>query len=146
VFIVGLYFAGAEYSSSSYQWIPESMGQYTYLAGNFLAGCIIVYTVVWGSHFNAMFSRKLCVSMGKVSFSTYLLHMPVLYALGLPFFDLLTKQNAPYVVASLLTSFLTLLGTYVISSYFYQYVDRNGIVLSNRLAQKFLKWFSIDKI
>jgi len=142
VFILGLYFAGAEYDSVSYQWVPESLQQYTYLAGNFLAGCIIVYVVIFSNYLSQFFSKNIFVYMGKVSFSTYLLHMPVLYALGLPFFDFLVNQKASYVVASLLTSLLTLFATYVISNYFYQYVDRNGIVWSNKFAQTVLKRFS----
>ncbi|WP_038346397.1 acyltransferase family protein [Acinetobacter sp. A47] len=138
LFLSGLYFCGAHNSSLSYQFFTAFLGEQTYDYLNFLGGFLVVYAVLKGKWLARCFDRHVLVFLGKVSFSIYLIHLAILYALGIPFFNLLHVQLAlSYVNAGLLASLFTLSVSIVLAQLYSHYVDDAAIKLSNKLAKLF---------
>ena len=88
---------------------------------------------------NDVFSRPIAVFMGKVSFSVYLIHFPIIATFGVLLFGTVYERLASYEVAALLTSCLITVFIYALSVPFYKYVDANGMQLSNYLAERIVK-------
>ncbi len=137
LFVFGLYLAGSHNGSLSYSALVSVLGQKTYSLGNFLSGIIIVYSVIFNSHLNTFFSKKLFVFMGKVSFSVYLIHLPIISTLGVVFFNLFYEYFS-YENSAILASIFTIFSIYVISIFYYRYVDYKGMVFSNKIQSYLL--------
>ncbi|WP_281561714.1 acyltransferase [Thalassomonas sp. RHCl1] len=139
--LTGLYLAGAHNGSSSYALIESIVGQKTYILGNFLSGFFLVYAVIFSDRINGVFSGKLPVFMGKVSFSVYLIHLPLLSTLGFYLFELSFGYSNSYHLSALSASVLTVAVVYLGAVYFYKYVDLTGMKISNLFAKSVLGIF-----
>ncbi len=136
--IFGLYLAGAHNTSFSYSWIQAFMGDYTYYVSNFLSGFFIVYAILYNSRLNNLFSGKIPVFMGKVSFSVYLLHMPILSVLGVSLFNCIYRSTGLFDFSAMMASVITITLIYILSLIFYKFVDSKAMTISNFLATFFI--------
>lgn len=131
LFFIGLYLAGAHNESLSYLPIISILGNMTYKLCNFASGFFIVYAIIFNKEFNTLLSGNLGVFMGKVSFSVYLIHMPILATLGVFTFNIFFDYFNQYAVAAILSSIVSILSTYTASLLFYKAVDLQGVKFSN---------------
>lgn len=76
--IVGLYFAGAHISSSSYMLFTSVLGNNVYEILNFLAGILIVWGVMLNGYVQSLLSAKPLAKLGELSFPLYLTHWSVI--------------------------------------------------------------------
>lgn len=143
--LIGLYLAGAHNDSFSYGFINVFLGTYTYSLCNFLSGFMIVYAVIFGIKINHIFSLPLPVFMGKVSYSVYLIHFPIISTLGVYLFGVLYEFFSSYVISVILTSFITIIFTYGCSILFYKYVDLKGMAMSNAMSKAIIDKISMVK-
>jgi len=75
--------------------------------------------------------------MGKVSFSVYLIHIPIISTLGVFSFQFLFDYFQLYIVSSMLAILIIVGFTYLCSIYFYKYIDNKSVDISNLIAKKF---------
>jgi len=134
----GLYLAGAHNTSLSYSFIYKILGEYTYNLCNFISGFFIVYSIIFNDKFESIFSKKTPVFMGKVSFSVYLIHLPILSTLGVFLFNFLYQSTSMYNFSAISSSILTIAFIYCCSLLFYKYIDLNGMKMSNSFANYFI--------
>ncbi|UUM28249.1 acyltransferase [Acinetobacter colistiniresistens] len=138
LFILGLYLCGAHNSSASYQFFTRFLGEQTYDYLNFVGGFCIVYAVLKGQWLAQCFDRTVWVFLGKISFSIYLIHLAVLYALGIPLFNFFYVQGGlSYLNAGLLASVVIMLLSILLAQPYSRYVDDAAIKISNKLAKMF---------
>lgn len=136
LFILGLYFCGVHDSSLSYQFFTKILGEQTYDYLNFLGGFLVVYAVLKGKWLAQCFDHHVLVFLGKLSFSIYLIHLAILYALGIPFFNLLYIQlGFSYLNAGLCACLFTILISIFLAWPYSRYVDDFAIKVSNKLAK-----------
>lgn len=133
--IIGFYLGGVHNASWSYSLIHSILGNITYDLCNFVSGFFIVYAVIFNERLNLLFSGKIGVFMGKVSFSVYLIHMPVIYTLGVFLFNVFFSYLGVYSYAAFLSSFISIICIYSTSLIFYRVVDLQGMKISNSLAR-----------
>jgi peptidoglycan/LPS O-acetylase OafA/YrhL len=136
----GLYLAGAHEGSTSYSLISNVLGSYTYKIGTFLSGFLIVYAIIFNSNFNRYMSNKFFVYLGRLSFSVYLSHLLVIFTVGVYSFNLFYELTLTYNLSALISSFLTILTTYILANLFHKYIDLNGIKLSSGISNYFSKY------
>ena len=136
--LFGLYLAGAHSTSISYWPINKVLGGYTYFLCNFASGFFIVYAIIFNDRFNQLFSGKLSVFMGKVSFSVYLIQMPILATFTIMAFNGVFDLVGSFNIAAFITSILTIVLTYVLAVVYYHLVDANGMRISNKFAATFM--------
>lgn len=132
MFFSGLYLAGTHNTSSSYSTIISVLGWRSYQVGNFISGIFIVYSIIFNHTLNSFFSKKIFVFMGKVSFSVYLIHFPVIFTFGILFFNSLNIYFI-YEMSAILASIATIVLTYIISIFYFSYVDHPGMILSKKI-------------
>jgi peptidoglycan/LPS O-acetylase OafA/YrhL len=72
--------------------------------------------------------------MGKVSFSVYLLHMPIISTFGVFTFVIFSRYINEYTIAAILTSVVSILFTYMVALVYYKLVDSQGMKVSDSLA------------
>lgn len=135
IMIIGLYLAGAHNDSYSYRLIEVILGKYTYALCNFMSGFFIVYAVIFGAKINDVFSRRLPVFMGRVSFSVYLIHFLIIATLGVYLFGILFDFFGSFEIAAILASCITIVFTYACSVPYYRYVDSTGMGLSAKFSK-----------
>ena len=137
--IVGLYLAGAHNTSHSYAWIYAVLGEKTYEYCNFLAGILIVYSILMSPKLSALLDHKFFIWLGKLSFSVYLLHLLMIYLVCVPVLNLCLSWGYGYVVSVVLASLICLLATLGVAEVYSRYIDQLAIQLSNRLAKIILE-------
>ncbi|WP_455546728.1 acyltransferase family protein [Dryocola clanedunensis] len=134
--IVGAYFGGVHYGSSAYSMVigfvsfsvlGEMINAY-YLFCAF-SGVLVVMSIISNESLSRLFSGKIVVYSGKVSFSVYLIHMPIIYLIS-PFIFNSFLNELGYFYASLTSSFLTVFVIYMASNAFYKAFDFQSIKLS----------------
>lgn len=132
--LIGIYFSGVHNTSWSYLFLYELLSEKAYQICNFLSGFFIVYAIIFNEEFNNWFSNKIAVFMGKVSFSVYLIHMPVISTVGVLLFNGIYSITGLYVIAALLASLLSIAIIYLLAIVFYQQVDYRGMKISSAVA------------
>lgn len=111
-------------------------GDKTYSVSNFISGVIIVYVTLFSPRVSAFFSGRLFVYLGKVSFSAYLIQVPVIATAGIYAFQRVYIQTGNYDIAAFVASVISIVLVYLFAEVFYRYVDRGGIRISSMLARR----------
>jgi peptidoglycan/LPS O-acetylase OafA/YrhL len=137
IFLVGLYLSGVHNNSSSYSLIVFFFGTDAYFYGNFASGMLIVYSIIFNDRLNSFFSQKLFVFMGRVSFSVYLIHLPVISTIGVLFFNL-SYDHFPYEMSAIGSSIIVIISSYLLSMVYFNLVDRPGMIISNKFQSTLL--------
>lgn len=139
LFISGLYFCGAHNDSVSYTFFNKMLGQRTYNILNFLGGFLIVFSAIKSNAIDNFFNKKSFLFLGKLSFSIYLIHIPVIYLIGVPIFNLSLSIGLGFLLSSLISISFVLLFTFISSIFYSRYVDEFAISVSNKLSNICLK-------
>lgn len=126
VFFAGLYLstypsAGAHLQGTIYGIIPIVMVVPYHLAGALL----LVFAVLLLEPLQKFFALPVFVKLGKISYSLYLVHFPVIATAGCGLF-LMANRKLPYNAAVLLTFVLTTVLVLLISGGFTKYIEPLG--------------------
>ena len=133
--ILGLYLAGVHTTSNSYKFFYLILGSNTYILLCFVSGSLIVYSILMCDSVSKKLDNTFLVFLGKISFSIYLLHMILIYAIGVPVFNSLNKFD--HNTSVLISCASTLVATVVFSVPYSNFIDRLSINLSNKIAEKY---------
>lgn len=137
----GVYFGGVHYGSSAYVYainlisypIFEEMTNAYYLFCAF-SGVLVVMAIIKNDFLSNIFSIRPFVYLGRVSFSVYLIHLPIMYLVS-PFLFNATSTFLGYFWSSLVSSLITITLIYPASSIFYKAFDARSIKLSKLALQ-----------
>lgn len=102
---------------------------------NVIKSAIIVYVVLRLSPLQHFLQRKLFVWLGKISFSLYLIHWPMIASLGCWIYLCFSSHLTGVFVASAVTIPLSLLAAH----YYCKWIDEFGVRTSNRIGSWFKK-------
>ena len=80
-----------------------------------------------------VFSAKLPVYLGKISFSLYLIHVPILCS-ATGFIYRILENRMGYPISAITTSVITIMLCIVVADVFYKIVDQQGITLGRKLS------------
>jgi peptidoglycan/LPS O-acetylase OafA/YrhL len=139
LFIVGLYFCGAHNESVSYTIFNKILGDRTYNILNFFGGCLIVFASIKSSIIDNFFNKNIFLLLGKLSFSIYLIHIPIMYILGIPAFNVFFNEGFNFLTSALVSIFVSLLFTIILAVFYSRYVDDFAIKFSNKISNLILK-------
>jgi len=139
LFVVGLYFCGAHNESASYTVFSKILGERTYNILNFFGGGLIVFASIKSNIIDNFFNKNILLSLGKLSFSIYLVHIPIMYILGVPIFNIFLNEGFNFVASALISIFISLLFTIALSVFYSRYIDDFAIKFSNSLSKLILK-------
>lgn len=92
----------------------------------------LVITVMYSPALRSFFGKPLLTWLGRLSFSLYLVHLPVIYSLSC---WLLIYLPFGVEINAILSAMATLVTTLLLSMAFTRWVDRPAIVFSNVLAR-----------
>jgi len=129
--------AGAHNTSWSYHWLTPFMGGSVYDYCNFLAGVIIVYSILMSKQLSEKLDRRVLIWLGKLSFSVYLIHLIVLYVVGLPIFNMLLNQGWSFETSAVCASVVFIGMTLFFAAFYSRWVDQLAIQVSQKIANKF---------
>lgn len=136
---LGLYCAGVHDSSVCYRWLNPWLDGRTYNLLNFIAGSFIVSAVLMNTRLAGLFSTRIPVYLGRISFAAYLNHLLIIYVVGLPLFNLLHQWQISYAISALLSCTAVIGVTIAFSEVYYRVVDQNTLRFSAWLAQTLLR-------
>lgn len=139
---VGVYFGGVHYGSSAYQqsiyyarFFINGEESNAYILFNFLSGSLITAAILTNTFFKRIFGNAFFAYLGKVSFSVYLFHLPVLVISASYVFNTLSNIGASYFLSAIASSSVSIIIIYTISNIIYKFVDRPSMLLSNKVAK-----------
>lgn len=136
--LIGLYLAGAHNTSAAYSWVHHILGENTYDYSNFIAGILIVYSVLMSPLLSKGLDHPILVWLGKLSFSIYLLHLMMLYLICIPLFNLFLSWHWSYSLAVICSGLTAIAVTLIAANFYSDYVDQLAIKVSNKIADKVL--------
>lgn len=138
ILIVGLYLAGFHANSASYSFLSSVFGVNAGLISYTLAASLIVYSVLMGDYLNLALSRKTSLLLGKLSFSIYLTHLPILFSVGVYVFNV-SSVNLGRVESAALATISSLIVTLIVSWIFQKIVDDPSMRFSGYLSRVIIK-------
>jgi peptidoglycan/LPS O-acetylase OafA/YrhL len=138
--IVGFYLAS--YPASGFVKIEETIYRYLTL-GIFssvdlyhaLGATLLIFSVLCSSFLQKMFTNRVSLFLGKISFSMYLLH-PIVIGSFSSYLMIQLKDWQYYNNAVLLIFILTLILTFALSYAMTIFIDKKSIELSNKFYQR----------
>ena len=139
LFAAGFYFGGFHYKQDSYSYLiavsnklfDTSAINYYYFY-NMLSGVLVVSALIKSNVFDWLSSNKVSVWLGKVSFSAYLIQMPVYLAIAPLQPHIATLVGGSYLLSAILTCVLCIFVIYILSIVFYELIDKKSILLSKK--------------
>lgn len=105
-----------------------------------LGSVMIIYGIMSSDIIERILSSKIAIRLSKISFSIYLLHIPLIFSFSSMIFALFFKSTNRYIVSVFLAFLLTLTFLLILSSLFSRFIETP----CNKLANKFLNKISSD--
>nr|WP_314102878.1 acyltransferase [Acinetobacter lwoffii] len=133
--IIGLYFAGVHNTSDSYSLFTSVLGTKTSVLLNFAAGLFVVYSILMNEKLSQFLDKKVLVWLGTLSFSIYLLHIPLIYLVAVPSFNFILELSNSYATSAILSSIILIAITLFFSHFYSKYVDQLSIKVANRIEK-----------
>ncbi|WP_341900264.1 acyltransferase [Fluviicola taffensis] len=99
-----------------------------------LGAFCILFVICFDRNFIRFFSIKPFLYLGKISFSFYLLHLAVMCSLGCFIFLQLWKPGT-YFVPFLISFLASMAVSFLVSHFYYQFVDKAGIRFSEKMGR-----------
>ncbi len=94
---------------------------------------VLVVLALSFTGFAKFFSSRVPVYLGRISFSLYLIHVPILCsATGLIYRT--AEAYMPYPSSAIFTSLLTIALCILTAHIFYEYADKQGVILGSKIA------------
>ncbi|HDR2758951.1 TPA: acyltransferase [Enterobacter mori] len=139
LFFAGFYFGGFHYKQDAYSSLiafsnnifDTSAINYYYFY-NMLSGILVVSALIKSNVFNWLSSNIVSVWLGKVSFSAYLIQMPVYLVISPLQPHIATLVGGSYLLSAILTCVLCIFVIYILSIVFYELIDKKSILLSKK--------------
>lgn len=130
--IAGVYFAGVHNDSISYKLFYNITHYKTYDVLNFISGILITTSIIKTNRFNNFLEMRLVKILGELSFSMYLVHLPMLYIVTYPLFNIMNKSHS--FIYSVLTSSIPGVIVVIITSFiFKKIIDEKSIKISKKI-------------
>lgn len=118
--------------------IINGFGQQYYSAWvKIFVSAVFVFTVMNSIFLSDFFSRKILVWTGKISFSLYLIHIPVIYSLTC---YLYMHIGLSHTYNALISSVITIIFVLAAAVVYTKFIDRPATVFSNKIANIFVKF------
>ena len=111
-------------------WLPQGMNKATFF--EILGGFLIVSGISM-SNVRRIFDTRLMQFLGKISFSVYLLHVPIIYSVGAGAMIFLQGVKPTYIRNTILVFVVVTAITIVLSWLFNKYVERFCTFLLNKI-------------
>lgn len=149
MFILGIYFASYPYGSTNnsiYDVLKFSFLDVEFRAFYHILGAFFMIIAILNSEIlQSFFSRKILLYLGRISFSLYLVHFPIITSLSFYIFDIVREQYS-YHVSFIITFIISITITFVLSHYVSKFVDEKAIIISNRFYHRFVKTKEEQKV
>lgn len=141
VLFAGIYFGGVHYGSTAYadaiQYVSYTVfGEMTnaYYLFCAISGVMIVFSIIGNGRQRDFFGKGLFVYSGKVSFSVYLIHMPIIYVISPFIFN--SFISIGYFKSAIIASITTIVCIYASANYFYKLFDFSAIAFSKSISKR----------
>lgn len=128
---IGSYPIGAPVDNSIYSYIKTD-DYNTIVFYHIIGAFLVVLAVLISNKLQSFFSHKILYSLGKISFSLYLIHVIVIGSFTSWSFVNLTKYFS-YSISVIISSIFSIPLLFLLSILLYKYADKVGIKLSNKV-------------
>lgn len=142
---LGIYAGGVHYGSSPYiytiyyaRFFLNGEESNAYILFNFLSGILITTAILTNNMLKNTFSNKLFIYMGKVSFSVYLFHLPILLVTATWIFNTLNKKGFGYAACAITASLFSIFLIYTLSNIIFKMIDKPSMRFANKISSYFL--------
>lgn len=146
--LIALFFGSYPYyqgSDSIYSIISLKFGGLNnFILFHTLGGALLVFIIVNLKALQNVFSSKIMVFLGKISFSLYLVHFLFINSLASYIF-IKTVPYFNYHISFLISFIITFSFSVVVACIFYTIIDSPSIYLSNKFSEFILDKFKIQK-
>lgn len=106
----------------------------------FLGALFICISTLKSTFFSNLLSIRPLVKLGELSFSIYLIHLFILYIIGIPIMNFIYNfYNISFYFSAFISSSSTIIFTILVSFIFHKYIDVFSIKISNTFSNFIIK-------
>lgn len=132
-----------EYSTSfAIKWMNPNLLNYFHIC----AASLLVFSIFELCHIQKILENKFFSFLGKISFSLYLVHFPILGSLASYIFLTMIKNQFSYNISFFFSFIISLSITFLVSYFFYEYIDQKTIHFTKFFEKVLKKIFDKMKI
>ncbi|WP_196886649.1 acyltransferase family protein [Aureivirga sp. CE67] len=103
---------------------------------NFLTSILLILILMRTKSIQKLFINPFFLWLGKISFSLYLIHIPILCSLTSWLF-LFLKDKVGYIENMLICSLVTIATTFILAAFFTKYIDLKSVKIANKIGAFF---------
>ncbi len=111
-----------------------------------ILGCLIIYGSAKSYRLQRILQIQPFIYIGKISFSMYLLHLPIFSSFSCIFFQHLLDSKLAFPIANDITFLLSLAILFIASHFFSLYIDQGAIKLSRWIQGFFMPLTEPSKV
>jgi peptidoglycan/LPS O-acetylase OafA/YrhL len=130
------FFSKWYYASVFFSILIVFTGSDVWTLSNILLSTLLVFTVMRSGFLQTIFQSRPLVWLGKISFSLYLLHVPLICSLSC---FLYLYLDFPHETKALVSSGITIVVVLLLSVVYTKYIDNLSLKFSNKIAMAFTK-------
>ena len=103
--------------------------------GMLIVAVFIIYFCLRNAYYKKILSAKIPYWLGEISFSLYLIHVPIICSLGC--FIVFHHNNLE---GEIIASLITIIITIPLSFFYTRYIDKKAVALSNKVGDYFKQY------
>lgn len=142
LFIVGIFLGSYPYPNTEntiYNFLNVEFLNVKYMVFYHIIGASLLLLVLLNSEImKSFFSLRIFSFLGKISFSLYLVHFPILASLSFFLFDKLIDKFS-YKISFVITFIISVTFTILVAYFMYKLVDKKAIYLSKWIYKKYFQ-------
>ncbi|WP_159461968.1 acyltransferase family protein [Salirhabdus sp. Marseille-P4669] len=142
IFIIGLLLGSYPYGNTTgtiYNFLNFSFLNVEYRAFFHILGAFFIIIAILNSKIlQKVFSKRIFIYLGKVSFPLYLVHFPILHSLSFFIFDLV-RRHYSYHISFTMAFIVSIIVTFIIAHLFSVYIDEKAVKVSNYFYKHFFR-------
>lgn len=133
VFLLGSYFGCYHKDSVFYYWMGKNISSTVNLFLMTVGASLILISVLNSNILKTLFSSKIFVFLGKISFSLYLTHSIILHSFSTNFYNWYNAFSGDTTLSTYLTLLLTIPVVITTAYFFMIIVDNTGVTVSKKI-------------
>lgn len=133
---IGFLIGGYSYGAEHFKVYSVLSNRLSYWHINIIGSTMYIIGVMYSSLFMRLFSVKPFLFLGKISFSVYIVHLPVICSVSSFCFIKMNNWRVNYLQSMFTTLVVTIITTFGLSSLYYKYIEIN----CNKLIKRVLKY------
>lgn len=141
--VLGLFLGGYPtemYPTNYYQVLAGRLPYFIHASRfyHMIGAALLIFGIMLCANVQRLLSARILLSLGKISYAVYLVHMPIICSFSTSFFKWLYVRNSNYAVVAGITFLLTIILILCCAAIFYYIVEKTCTKIINFIMKQYI--------